>query len=139
MTPTWIEGIVLAGALFGAVAVVGRITLSVAKGVTQIAAMIGVDADGKTLAQRHEESERLLVTMDKRLTVVEDVLSPPGKTPLPQRVDRLEQEVEGVRGEVQRVGMQVSDLTRLTLEVSHRQQHTDARLGEVLGKEEEQG
>ena len=139
MTPTWIEGIVVVGALFGAVAVVGRITLSVAKGVTQIAAMIGVDADGKTLAQRHEESERLLVTMDKRLTVVEDVLSPPGKTPLPQRVDRLEQEVEGVRGEVQRVSIQVSDLTRLTLEVSERQQHTDARLGEVLGKEEEQG
>ena len=138
MTPTWIEGIVLAGALFGAVAIVGRITLTAARGVTKIAAMIGEDKDGKTLAQRHEETERLLVAVDKRLTVVEDVLSPPGKTPLPQRVDRLEEEVEGVREEVRRVGAQVSDLTRLTVEVSDRQQHADARLKQALAKEEEQ-
>lgn len=113
MTPTWIEGVILVGALMGAIAVVGRITLVAAKGVTQIAAMIGVDKDGKTLVERHEESERLLAAMDKRIAVVEDMLSPPGRTPLPQRVDRLETEVEDVRDEVRQVGAKVDALTQI--------------------------
>ena len=118
MTPSWIEGIILVGAVVGAIALLGRVTMTAARGVTKIAAMIGEDKDGKTLVERHEESERLLKAMDQRLTAVEDVLAPPGRTPLPQRVDRLETEVEGVRNEVRAVGAQVSQLTNLTLRVA---------------------
>lgn len=103
--------------LISAVIVLVSKVFTVAK---RIDLAIGKDVQGKTLAQRHEEQgERLsqqntmLQQMDNRLTLVEQVLSPPGQDTLPSRVFKVEQEVDEVRNDVKKVGAKVDTLTAL--------------------------
>lgn len=103
--------------LISAVIVLVSKVFTVAKRIDQA---IGKDAQGKTLAQRHEEQgeqlsqqNTMLQQMDNRLTIVEQVLSPPGQDPLPSRVRKVEQEVDEVRNDVKQVGAKVDTLTAL--------------------------
>jgi hypothetical protein len=106
VNPSIVEAILAAGAIVTALVVVGRLVVNAANGIHAIQEAIGTDSEGKTLAERHEQTEAHLREMDGRVSVIEQVLSPPGQTSLPARVEKLEDDVK-------EVGAKVDTLTQL--------------------------
>ena len=106
MNPSFVEAILAAGAIVTALLIVGRMVLNAANGIHAIQQAIGTDSEGKTLAERHEQTEAHLREMDGRVSAIERVLTPPGQTALLARVEQLE-------NDVQKVGAKVDTLTQL--------------------------
>lgn len=109
MNPSFVEAILAAGAIVTALVVVGRAVGNAARGIHAIQEAIGVDSEGKTLAERHEQTEAHLREMDGRVSVIEQVLSPPGQTSLPARVSALEDDVKKVGASVETLTQIVKD------------------------------
>lgn len=103
------------GLVIGSATVVAGALYKVYQIAKKIDQAIGVDKQGMTLAERHAEQADDLKDMNRRLRVLEQAIMPEGRTPLPTRVDKLEQDVNGLQQEVSKVGVKVDTLTGLVI------------------------
>lgn len=108
------------GVVLGVIAAATVLLVKTWNTAKRIDQAIGVDLQGKTMAQRQAEHTNqlsdqsdMLKQMDSRLTAVEGVLSPPGQESLPFRVRRVEEDVSEVRKEIGQVVAKVDTLTVL--------------------------
>lgn len=109
----WEDAILAAAALIAALTVIAAALVKTYRLAQRIESAIGVDADGHTLADNVRAATAALTGMDNRVASLEQVLNPPGASPLTKRVDQLETDVGDIRTHVDQVNTKVDTLTDL--------------------------
>lgn len=108
----WDDALITVGAVVTALTVLVTFAVKTWHGVKSIDAVLGKDADGKTLADHVRSTSKSLDELDTRVRRVEAVLSPPGEDSLARRVDRVEDDV-------QRIAVKVDFITGIIRREDH--------------------